>query len=151
MSYEQNIREWAATQENLDIYQINAIYVASGDKRALCMSYWKTAACLGLQTFGIVVLMTIQWEANGFGCDNAEWCLGDVGRLSWIAFFFASFVSISCGEQLRTLGDYGMYQWGSAQPACVSKFWVGVGLWTNALVLMLTWVCSTLTILSSKG
>merc|ERR1712154_345136 len=115
------------------------------------MSYWKTMACLGLQSFGIIILMSLQWDASGYDCPDVDFCNGDFSREAWIAFFFALFVSISCGEQLRTLGDYGMYQWGSDQPGSVSKFWVAVGLWTNTIVLLLTWACSTLTIMTSKG
>eukprot|EP01083_Nonionella_stella_P210499 762003_1 len=144
------IREWANSGENLDVYQIAAIFEGAGDKRLVCMSYWKTIACAGLQTFGIVILMLLQWEAAGYDCPGVSICNGDFSRDAWIAFFFAMFVSLACGEQLRTLGDYGMYQWGSAQPGSVSKFWVAVGLWTNTLVLSLTWVCSTLTIMTSK-
>jgi len=148
---EGEIREWAEQQENLDIYQVNAIFEGSGDRKIVCMGYWKTFACLGLQTFGIVVLMRLQWNAAGYDCPDVEWCRGDFGPDSWIAFFFSVVVSITCGEQLRTLGEYGMYKWGSDQPASVSKLWVAVGLLTNILVLFLTWVCSTITIMTSKG
>lgn len=43
------------------------------------------------------------------------------------------------------------YSFGSDQPGSVSKFWVAIGLWTNVIVLLLTWVCSTITIITSKG
>ena len=42
------------------------------------------------------------------------------------------------------------YKWGSDQPGSVSRFWVAVGFITNIIVLLLTWVCSTITIMSSK-
>eukprot|EP01084_Bolivina_argentea_P240386 403872_1 len=148
---QQEIREWAEAGENLDIYQVNAIFEGSGDKKIQCMSYWKTMACVGLQTFGILTLMDLQWRAAGFDCPDVEKCNGNFSRDGWIAFFFSVFVSLSCGEQLRTLGDYGMYKWGSGQPAGVSKFWVAIGLYTNLVVLLLTWVCSTITIMTSKG
>ena len=103
------IREWAGAGENLDVYQVNAIFEGSGDYKIICMSYWKTMACIGLQTFGIITLMTLQWEAAGYTCPDAQICDGDFSQEAWIAFFFAMFVAIACGEQLRTLGNYGMY------------------------------------------
>lgn len=166
------IREWAEAGENLDVYQVNAIFEGGGDYKIVLMSYWKTMACIGLQTFGIITLMNLQWDAAGYNCPDAQICDGDFSQEAWIAFFFAMFVAIACGEQLRTLGNYGMYvlgslhifvyilhlyihceryAFGSDQPASVSKLWVAVGLWTNTLVLLLTWICSTLTIMTSKG
>ena len=103
------ILEWAGEGEGLDIYQINAIFEGCGNRKLVCFTYWKTLACFGLQTFGIVMLMTLQWEAAGYECQDVDWCNGNFSRDGWIAFFFSMFVSITIGEQLRTLGDYGMY------------------------------------------
>ena len=105
------IREWAQTGENIDIYQLNAIYEGSGDRKTVCFTYIKTFACFGLQTFGIVTLMQLQWKAAGFECSNIDTntvCNGNFSKEGWIAFFFAMFVSITIGEQIRTLGEYGM-------------------------------------------
>ena len=101
------------TQNNLDVYQINAICEGSGDRRTRCMSYWKASCCLGLQTFGIMTLMSLQWRASGFNCQDAVICNGDFEQDSWIAFFFALIVSIICGEGLRGIGEFGMYVLGS--------------------------------------
>merc|ERR1712176_1694671 len=54
------------------------------------------------------------------------------------------------GEQLRNLGHSGMYSWGADQPEFVSKIMVAIGFYANLIVLILSWLCSSLIIFASK-
>eukprot|EP01084_Bolivina_argentea_P320622 556324_1 len=145
------VKQWAEAQENLDIYQINAFIIGTGQRKLYAMGLWKMMACIGLQIIGIIFLTVEQWDAGGFneGDSVCQGYNGDGEALPWMAFFFVSFVSITCGEQLRTLGQYGMYQWGSEQPDFVSKIWVAMGLWANIIVLIMSWLCSVIIIYTS--
>lgn len=118
------IREWAAAQENLDIYQMNALYVGSGQRKYYCMSFWKTIACFGLQTFGIITLMVLQWEEAG----ELAVCEGNYDSLAFMAFFFASFVSITVAEQIRSLGDYGMLRDSISHPSYIYIYDICIGI-----------------------
>eukprot|EP00485_Elphidium_margaritaceum_P023147 CAMPEP_0202712646 /NCGR_PEP_ID=MMETSP1385-20130828/43558_1 /ASSEMBLY_ACC=CAM_ASM_000861 /TAXON_ID=933848 /ORGANISM="Elphidium margaritaceum" /LENGTH=256 /DNA_ID=CAMNT_0049372737 /DNA_START=9 /DNA_END=779 /DNA_ORIENTATION=+ len=152
------IKQWAENQENLDIYQVNAFIFGTGQYKFYPIGLWKLTACIGLQIFGIIILTDQVAEENGFMCPDAQVCQGyngsgggESGQLAWMAFFFVSFVSITCAEQLRGLGDLGMYSWGSNQPEFVSKIWVCIGLYTNVMVLLLCWLCSVIIVFASKS
>eukprot|EP01083_Nonionella_stella_P259632 886245_1 len=147
------IKEWAQAQENLDIYQINAFLIGTGQRRYYPIGVWKLMACIGLQIFGIIFLTTETWDSAGFGCGDAAVCQGyngDTLSVAWMAFFFVSFVSINCAEELRNLGNYGMYGWGPDQPEFVSKILVALGLYANIIVLILSWLCSSIVVFASK-
>lgn len=104
------IKQWAEAQENLDIYQVNAFIIGTGQRKLYAIGLWKMMACIGLQIFGIIFLAELTWEDAGF--DNADAVCdqynGDTQNEAWMAFFFVSFVSITCAEDLRNLGHYGM-------------------------------------------
>ena len=100
------IQSWAANNAFLDIYMVNAFYLGTGQKSEYFMSFWKTATCFGLQFVGILILMEDQYskykEADGS-------CNGPKGNVAWIAFLFATYITMFCTEQIRTLNRYGMY------------------------------------------
>ena len=106
------IRQWAKNQENLDIYQVNAYLIGTGQRQYYPIGLWKLTACIGLQIFGVIFLTQLTWTNSGFDCESAEICQGYNGGTfaeAWMAFFFVSFVSITCAEELRNLGNFGMY------------------------------------------
>eukprot|EP00486_Rosalina_sp_Unknown_P015990 CAMPEP_0201594244 /NCGR_PEP_ID=MMETSP0190_2-20130828/191616_1 /ASSEMBLY_ACC=CAM_ASM_000263 /TAXON_ID=37353 /ORGANISM="Rosalina sp." /LENGTH=179 /DNA_ID=CAMNT_0048053775 /DNA_START=22 /DNA_END=558 /DNA_ORIENTATION=+ len=121
------IQSWADNQAFMDIYMVNAFYLGTGQKSEYFMSFWKTATCFGLQFVGILLLMEDQWAAYNESSNGQ--CTGPNGNVAWIAFLFATYITMFCTEQIRTLNRYGMYGWGENQPAFVNSFWVGVGLW----------------------
>ena len=111
MSRIQEIELWARTRENLDVYQINAFIIGTGQRKFYPIGLWKLTACIGLQIFAIVFLTAQTWQEGGFDCSDSKVCQGyngDVFPEAWMAFFFVSFVSITCAEKLRNLGDSGM-------------------------------------------
>mmetsp|Transcript_48619 Transcript_48619/g.77776 ORF Transcript_48619/g.77776 Transcript_48619/m.77776 type:complete len:253 (+) Transcript_48619:21-779(+) len=153
MSHISEIKQWAQTQENLDIYQIVAFLLGMKQRAYYPVAAWKLMAVIGLQIYGVIRLTTVTASKNGFDCPDSAICQGyNGGTMSeaWMAFFFCSFVSITCAEQLRNLGQYGMYQWGSDQPEFVSKIVVAIGFYANLIVLLLCWFCSTVIIFASK-
>eukprot|EP01083_Nonionella_stella_P069356 184877_1 len=153
MSQQGEIQKWARDQENLDIYQICSFIIGTTQRKYYPIVLWKVLACIGLQLPGIIFLTQSTYEGAGFHCANVNICQGYNGATlteSWMAFFFVSFVSIVCAEDLRNLGNYGMYQWGSNQPEFVSKIWVAIGFYANLITLVLSWLCSSIIIFASK-
>lgn len=43
------------------------------------------------------------------------------------------------------------YQWGSQQPPFVNNMWVAIGLWTNIIVLCMSWFCASIIIYVSTN
>ena len=97
--------------EDLDIYQLNAYIFGSGQRKNYAISLWKTMACIGLQVFAILFLAIETWNGAGLNCGDSvcQGYNGDTDATPWMAFFFVSFVSITCAEQLRNLGKQGLY------------------------------------------
>ena len=82
---------------------------------------------------------------------QVECLAGQIGPLSVMAFFFASFVTIIISEKLRGLGGKGMYKWNLNQPHYVNKCWIGIGFLVNIFVLILSWFVSLVTIFISTS
>eukprot|EP01083_Nonionella_stella_P053422 141320_1 len=120
------LKNWAQLQSYLDIYQVNAFYLGTAQRSQYIMSFWKLATCFGLQFIGILLLMEDQWVA--YKATNTGACSGIKGNVALVGYFFATYITIFCTDQIRTLNRYGMYGWGEQQPEFVNSLWVGVGL-----------------------
>lgn len=144
------IKTWAQQQSYLDVYMVNAFYLGTAQRSQYFMSFWKTATCFGLQFIGILLLWQDQWEA--YQEQSAGGCAGEIkGNVAIIGFFFATYITIFCTEQIRSLNRYGMYGWGEQQPDFVNSLWVGLGLWTNLFSLVLSWFVSCIIIFTSSN
>jgi len=142
------LQNWANNQDCLDVYMVNAFYFGTAQRSQYPMSIWKTATCFGLQFIGIIILMQDQYAV--WQSENPGSCpLAVSGNVAWIGYFFATYISLFCSEQIRTLNRYGMYGWGENQPNFVNPFWVGVGLWTNLVSLLFSWFVSVIIIFAS--
>jgi len=136
---------WAQRNDFLDIYMVTAFYMGTGQRSQYFMSLWKVVTCAALQFYGIWTLMRDQWTVYQ---ENGS-CNGSGGSVAFIAFLFATYISLYCSEQIRTLNRYGMYGWGQSQPQFVNSMWVGVGLWTNLCSLFMSWLVSCIIIFTS--
>eukprot|EP01084_Bolivina_argentea_P230287 388479_1 len=145
---------WAEGNQYLDVYMVNAFYLGTGQRSQYFLSLWKTATCFGLQFIGILLLMEDQLAVYNTYNTDVTAC-GGIGKkdgndsVRWVAFFFATYITIFCTEQIRTLNRYGMYGWGEGQPEFVNSLWVGVGLWVNLFSLCLSWFVSCIIIFTS--
>eukprot|EP01084_Bolivina_argentea_P041710 76982_1 len=141
------IKQWAAQQDFLDVYMVNAFYTGTAQRSQYILSFWKTTTCFALQIVGIWLLLDAQWTESGAGSCGG----GTGGNVALVAFFFATYVTLFCTEQIRSLNNYGMYQWGENQPDFVNPLWVGVGLWVNLFSLTMSWFASCIIIYASSN
>eukprot|EP00483_Globobulimina_turgida_P006553 UN06563 len=92
------LKTWASQQAFLDIYQVNAFYTGTAQRSQYFMSIWKTATCFGLQFVGILLLMADQWAAYQDSSTGA--CTGIRGNVALVGYFFATYITIFCTEQM---------------------------------------------------
>ena len=101
------IKQWGQQQDFLDMYMVNAFYLGTGQRSQYFMSFWKTATCFGLQFIGILLLMEDQWAAYQ---ESSGSCSGTInGNVAIVGYFFATYITIFCTEQIKSLHLYGMY------------------------------------------
>eukprot|EP00485_Elphidium_margaritaceum_P009863 CAMPEP_0202686022 /NCGR_PEP_ID=MMETSP1385-20130828/1811_1 /ASSEMBLY_ACC=CAM_ASM_000861 /TAXON_ID=933848 /ORGANISM="Elphidium margaritaceum" /LENGTH=304 /DNA_ID=CAMNT_0049340509 /DNA_START=38 /DNA_END=952 /DNA_ORIENTATION=+ len=143
------LQDWARQNDYLDIYMLNAFYLGTAQRSQYFLSLWKLCTCFGLQFYGILILMQQQWQEYQ---NNEGNCSSDIkGNVAFIGYLFATYISLYCSEQIRTLNRYGMYGWGENQPVeFVNPFWVGIGLWINTFSLFMSWFVSCIIIFSSQ-
>eukprot|EP01084_Bolivina_argentea_P278135 475033_1 len=145
------LKAWASQQQYLDIYQVNAFYLGTAQRSQYIMSFWKTATCFGLQFIGILLLMQEQWTAYQATNTTVSACTGGIqGHVAIVGYLFATYITLFCTDQIRTLNRYGMYGWGEKQPEFVNSLWIGVGLWVNLFSLILSWFVSCIIIFTSE-
>ena len=149
MSHLDSLISWCEEESQLDIYQVNAFYIGTGSRQQYCIAFLKLISCFGLQTAGIFLLVSIQWAEVTQQSASPQCVKGPIGRLSVMAYFFSTFVSVIISEKLRGLGDKGMYSWRDNQPIFVSKCWIGLGFLTNIFVLVFSWGVSLIVIFIS--
>lgn len=114
------IKQWAQQQDYLDIYMVNAFYLGTAQRSQYFMSFWKLATCFGLQFIGILLLMEDQW-AEYQAAEGS--CSGQIqGNVAIIGFFFATYITIFCTEQIRSLNRYGMYGWGTFHNILICEY-----------------------------
>ena len=103
----QTLKAWASNQDCLDVYMVNAFYLGTAQRTQYFMSLWKTATCLGLQFYGAWILMQQQYTI--YQGENGS-CSSEIsGNVAFIGFLFATYITLVCTEQIRSLNRYGMY------------------------------------------
>mmetsp|Transcript_46006 Transcript_46006/g.41173 ORF Transcript_46006/g.41173 Transcript_46006/m.41173 type:complete len:310 (-) Transcript_46006:91-1020(-) len=139
------IKEWASAQENLDVYQMNSFYAGISNKRRQFVNYYKTAMVFFIQTAGAGYLAYNEFTTPS--SDGAQLCnVKDFHWLSWMAFAFTGFISLTLNDQLTELNQQGIYRFKNNLPPFFNKFWLSSGIFINTFVLAASWVVSVIVI-----
>lgn len=101
------VRSWAVNQDVLDVYMVNAFYTGTNQRMQYPLALWKTATCFGLQTVGVVLLMSNTYKDLQDGSQSGQ-CVARFNSLSWIAFLFTLYISLFCVQSIKSLNQYGM-------------------------------------------
>lgn len=123
---------------------MNSFYAGISNKRKQTLNYYKTAMVFFIQSCGATYL-AINEFTNGVG--GAKFCdLGDFGWLSWMAFSFTGFISLTLNDQLLELSEQGIYRFRKQLPPFFNKFWLSLGIFINIFVLVISWFVSIVVI-----
>jgi len=160
--HKKELMEWAKSQENIDLYQLNAFYAGTHAKGNYLLNYVKTFAVLGIQLFGMSWIITTKMDEvlNDHECDSSDFS----DPSNWIAFFFSLYLALIIGIQLTKISDLGMYGWSNLykwnkydttditnMPPFVNRLWLGIGLFLNIILLIVSFFVSVLVIYTTPG
>eukprot|EP01083_Nonionella_stella_P216446 777993_1 len=119
--YVDDLLDWTAAQEGLDIYQLNAFYSATHEISYYWRNYWKTICVQFIQTAGLAILLYHDWLEGtllaeiGLSTETKGFCDANGPLdLKLLSFFLLSFLSIRLSDQIATMADYGLYSWGDS-------------------------------------
>eukprot|EP01084_Bolivina_argentea_P072664 131933_1 len=154
-AFTDDLLDWAASQENLDVYQMNAFYARTHDLSYYWRNYWKTFCVQFIQTAGLVILLYYDWnqiietelhenatetevEEEDDPYDRGICSTEGHILLKLLAFFLISFLSMRLSDQIATISQYGMYSWGNQimEPHFIHWGWVAYGLMVNYITLV---------------
>mmetsp|Transcript_71310 Transcript_71310/g.87476 ORF Transcript_71310/g.87476 Transcript_71310/m.87476 type:complete len:316 (+) Transcript_71310:45-992(+) len=160
--HKKELMEWAKSQENIDLYQLNAFYAGTHAKGNYLLNYVKTFAVLGIQLFGMswIIVTKMDEVLNDHNCDSADFS----DPSNWIAFFFSLYLALIIGVQLTKIGNLGMYSWSfidendkndntslANMPPFINRLWLGIGLLINVLLLIVSFFVSILVVYTTSS
>ena len=85
-------------------------------------------------------------ELTGSDDDSKICDIHDFGWLSWMAFAFCGFISLTLNEKLSEISEQGCYKFKRNLPPFFNKFWLSTGIFINIFVLIVSWIVSVIVI-----
>mmetsp|Transcript_9436 Transcript_9436/g.14457 ORF Transcript_9436/g.14457 Transcript_9436/m.14457 type:complete len:394 (-) Transcript_9436:128-1309(-) len=158
--YFDDLLEWTSSQENLDVYQLQAFYTATHEVLYYWRNIWKMICVQFIQSAGLVILLYYDYVEDALELTgDAEQEEGKGAcytkselNLKLLAFALTSFLSLRLSDQVSSLAEYGMYSWGAEikNPHFINWGWIAYGLTVNYITLISSFVISCLVVYNSE-